>query len=308
MLNKEYNLKLDLQFRCNNSKMIFDEFDENTSDFFMQITRQGKEIDISNVIPTLLVLKPSGVARSQILEVKNNIIYGNLDNSLKDEVGTYIAKLMLIEGDKKAFISNISYEVTENALLGKIDNDIVEDERYSILLQLLERLANIELQEQARVDNENSRIESENLRKESIEKIKNDIDNLINETKEELNEYKNNKDISINNSLKEFKEEQKETINTISSDIETLNKTVNNIISQDFGGGGINPVAKALLIEILKNAVYTSDQSQNIKELENSLPNSNSNNNDNIELLQGVLTINSLYNTPVLNKNVLTII
>ena len=288
--------------------MIFDEFDENTSDFFMQITRQGKEIDISNVIPTLLVLKPSGVARSQILEVKNNIIYGNLDNSLKDEVGTYIAKLMLIEGDKKAFISNISYEVTENALLGKIDNDIVEDERYSILLQLLERLANIELQEQARVDNENSRIESENLRKESIEKIKNDIDNLINETKEELNEYKNNKDISINNSLKEFKEEQKETINTISSDIETLNKTVNNIISQDFGGGGINPVAKALLIEILKNAVYTSDQSQNIKELENSLSNSNSNNNDNIELLQGVLTINSLYNTPVLNENVLTII
>ena len=108
--------------------------------------------------------------------------------------------------------------------------------------------------------------------------------------------------------IKEFKKEQKEVINTINSDIETLNKTVSNIISQGFGGGGINPVAKALLIEILKNAVYTSDQSQNIKELENSLSNSNSNNNDNIELLQGVLTINSLYNTPVLNENVLTII
>ena len=56
-MNKEYNLKLDLQFKCNNSKMIFDEFDENTSDFFMQINRQGEKVDISNAIPTLLVLK-----------------------------------------------------------------------------------------------------------------------------------------------------------------------------------------------------------------------------------------------------------
>ena len=54
-MDKRYNLKLDLQFRCNNSKMIFDEFDENTSDFFMQITRQGEKVDISNSIPTLLV-------------------------------------------------------------------------------------------------------------------------------------------------------------------------------------------------------------------------------------------------------------
>ena len=170
-MDKRYNLKLDLQFRCNNSKMIFDEFDENTSDFFVQITRQGEKIDISNSIPTLLVLKPSGAAQSQILEVKNNLIYGNLKNSLKNEIGTYIAKLMLVEGDKKTFISNISYEVTENALLGKIDNDIVEDERYSVLLQLLERLSNIELQEQTRIDNENSRVEAENLREKAIEKI-----------------------------------------------------------------------------------------------------------------------------------------
>ena len=76
-MNKKYNLKLDLQFRCNNSKMIFDEFDENTSDFFMQISRQGQEVDISNAIPTLLVLKPSGTAVSQILNVKDNLVYGN---------------------------------------------------------------------------------------------------------------------------------------------------------------------------------------------------------------------------------------
>ena len=249
-MDRKYNLKLDLQFRCNNSKMIFDEFDENTSNFFMQINRQGQEVDISNAIPTLLVLKPSGTAVSQILNIKDNLIYGNLENSLKDEVGTYIAKLMLVEGDKKTFISNISYEVTENALLGMIDNDIVKDERYSVLLQLLERLSNIEIQEQTRVDNENSRVEAEKLREESIEKIKNDIENLITETnkkvndnlnsntskidnliidtKEELNKYKNNKDIAINEDLKEFKENTSKSIENYktSKDVE-INNSLN---------------------------------------------------------------------------------
>ena len=188
-MNKNYGLKLDLQFRCNNTKMIFDEFDKNTSDFFIQINRQGEKVDISNSIPTLLVLKPSGTAISQILNVKDNLIYGNLNNSLKNEVGTYIAKLMLVEGDKKTFISNISYEVTENALLGKIDNDIVEDERYSVLIQLLERLSNIELQEQIRVDNENSRVEAENLREETIENFINEVNRKIDDFETDLEEY-----------------------------------------------------------------------------------------------------------------------
>ena len=41
-MNKKYNLKLDLQFRCNNSTMKFNQFDNNnTSDFFMRITNEG---------------------------------------------------------------------------------------------------------------------------------------------------------------------------------------------------------------------------------------------------------------------------
>ena len=34
LMNKNYNLKLDLQFRCNNSIMKFNQFDNNASDFF----------------------------------------------------------------------------------------------------------------------------------------------------------------------------------------------------------------------------------------------------------------------------------
>ena len=40
-MDKRYNLKLDLQFRCNNSTIKFNQFDNNTSDFFMRITNEG---------------------------------------------------------------------------------------------------------------------------------------------------------------------------------------------------------------------------------------------------------------------------
>ena len=56
-MNKNYGLKLDLQFKTRPTSMVFDEFDENTSDFFMQINRQGQLIDMPNAMPTLLVLK-----------------------------------------------------------------------------------------------------------------------------------------------------------------------------------------------------------------------------------------------------------
>ena len=45
-MDRKYNLKLDLQFRCNNSTMKFDQFDNNTSDFFMRISNSGKLVDI----------------------------------------------------------------------------------------------------------------------------------------------------------------------------------------------------------------------------------------------------------------------
>ena len=41
-MNRKYNLKLDLQFGCNNSTMKFNQFDNNTSDFFMPITNEGQ--------------------------------------------------------------------------------------------------------------------------------------------------------------------------------------------------------------------------------------------------------------------------
>ena len=56
-MNKKYNLKLDLQFRCNNSTMKFNQFDNNTSDFFVRITNGGKLVDIEKTIVVFLLRK-----------------------------------------------------------------------------------------------------------------------------------------------------------------------------------------------------------------------------------------------------------
>ena len=198
-MNKNYGLKLDLQIKTRATNMTFDEFDNNTSDFHIKVVREGKQIDLNNKIASLLVVRPNGTTDSQVLEIIDNTIYGNLKPSLKNQVGTYIGKILLVEGDKKIFLDGISYKVTENALLGQVDEDLQEDPRFSILSSLIERLSNIELTENSRVEAEKNRVEAENLRQEAIEKIKNDIDFLVTETNKKVNNNLNTNTSKIDN-------------------------------------------------------------------------------------------------------------
>ena len=73
-MDRKYNLKLDLQFRCNNQTMKFNQFDNNTSDFFMRITYGGKLVDFEKAIVVLAAIKPSGKVASQFVEVENGLV------------------------------------------------------------------------------------------------------------------------------------------------------------------------------------------------------------------------------------------
>ena len=106
-MDKRYNLKLDLQFRCNNSVMKFNQFE--TSDFFMRITNGGKLVDIEKALVVLATIKPSGKVSSQFVEVKNGLIYADLKTNMKDEIGTYTAKAMLILEDERIVTETINY-------------------------------------------------------------------------------------------------------------------------------------------------------------------------------------------------------
>ena len=249
-MNKKYNLRLDLQFRCNNSLMKFRQSDNKTSDFFIQITRAGQQINIDNAIVILAVVKPSGLVQSQFLEVKDNKVYADLQKGLKDEIGTYKAQALLIYQDERVSTDVIEYEVLEDDILNQLAHEVKESEDVIVLGEILSRLSEIELQEDKRLSNEVDRVEAEKIRERTIEQLKSDInnliantnkkvdnnlntnaskiDNLVIEAKEELNEYKNDKDASIDEDLREFKENTNKSIENYktSKDIE-----INNILN-----------------------------------------------------------------------------
>ena len=164
-MDKRYNLKLDLQFRCNNSVMKFNQFDNETSDFFMRITNGGKLVDIEKAIVVLAVIKPSGKVSSQFVEVKNGLIYADLKTNMKDEIGTYTAKAMLILEDERIVTETINYEVEEDKIISTFIEDAENQEDYALLTDMLSKLSTIEISEEQRMINEAERILSEENRK-----------------------------------------------------------------------------------------------------------------------------------------------
>lgn len=164
-MNKKYNLKLDLQFRCNNSTMKFNQFDNNTSDFFMRITNGGNLVDIEKAIVVLAIIKPSGKVASQFVEVENGLVYADLKPSMKDEIGTYTAQAMLILEDERVVTDAISYEVEEDKIFSLLNDSVRTSEEFTLLTDMLSRLSTIETNEEQRVINEAERILSEENRK-----------------------------------------------------------------------------------------------------------------------------------------------
>ena len=164
-MNRKYNLKLDLQFRCNNSTMKFNQFDNNTSDFFMRITNGGNLVDIEKAIVVLAIIKPSGKVSSQFVEVKNGLVYADLKPNMIDEIGTYTAQAMLILEDERVVTDVISYEVEEDKIFSLLNDTVGTSEEFTLLTDMLSRLSAIEISEEQRVINEAERILSEENRK-----------------------------------------------------------------------------------------------------------------------------------------------
>lgn len=177
MLNRKYNLKLDLQFRCNNSNMEFNQFDKNTSDFFMQINRSGKEIDLSKVLVTLVVIKPNGGVDSQFLEVEENGVHANLKPSLKDIAGDYQCKAILTLKDETVVVDQVfTYTVNEDKFLTAFNQVMPSDENYTLLTDILGRLSTIETDEEQRQINEAERILNEEQRQvEEGKRVRNEL-------------------------------------------------------------------------------------------------------------------------------------
>lgn len=164
-MNRKYNLKLDLQFRCNNSTMKFRQSDNKTSDFFIRITRSGELFDVNNAIAILAVIKPDNTSQAQFLEIKEGKVYADLNNNMKDQVGKYKAQALLIMEDERVSTDVIEYDVTEDNILNQLEATVSSTDEFTMLQEILSRLSNIEQQEEQRMINEAERILSEENRK-----------------------------------------------------------------------------------------------------------------------------------------------
>ena len=218
-MNRKYNLKLDLQFRCNNSTIKFNQFDNNTSDFFMRITNGGKLVDIEKALVVLATIKPSGKVSSQFVEVKEGQIYADLKSNMRDEIGIYTAQAMLILEDERVITDTVNYEVNESKIISAFIEDAETQEDYVLLTDMLSKLSTIEISEEQRMINEAERILSEENRK--IEEAKRVEAELIRQHEEadrtkydairESNENirKQNETVRLYNEAKRIDEEAK---------------------------------------------------------------------------------------------------
>jgi hypothetical protein len=145
--------------------MKFNQFDNNTSDFFMRITNGGNLVDVEKAIVVLAAIKPSGKVASQFVEVKNGLVYADLKPSMKDEIGTYAAQAMLILEDERVVTDVISYEVEEDKIFSLLNDTVETSEEFTLLTDMLSRLSTIEISEEQRIVNEAERILSEENRK-----------------------------------------------------------------------------------------------------------------------------------------------
>ena len=225
-MNKQYNLKLDLQFRCNNQAMKFNQFDNNTSDFFIKINNGGKTFDIEKAMIVLASIKPSGKVSSQFIEVNNGVVYADLKPNMVDEIGVYTAQAMLILEDERVVTDTITYEVNESNIISAFIEDVETQEDYTLLTDMLSRLSTIEISEEQRMINEAERILAEENRKieeakrveaelvrqhEEADRAKYDATREGNENIRKLNEdlRKSNENIRLENEIKRVEEENK---------------------------------------------------------------------------------------------------
>lgn len=113
-----------------------------------------------------MVIKPNGNVDSQFLEVVEGGVYANLKSSLKDTPGDYQCKAIVTVKDETVIPDQVfTYKVNEDKFLASFNQNMVSNEDYTLLTDILGRLSTVETDEQQRQINEAERILNEESRK-----------------------------------------------------------------------------------------------------------------------------------------------
>lgn len=132
MLDKKYKaIYLDLISRKENGlKMEFSLSDNQTSDFYINITRNGFKIDLTNFKTTLYIKNPNGdVLKKELTKYdkNNNLYYCNLEDKYKNIEGKYSCQIIVedkITAEKVVPLNKFLYEVNKDIMSEEITPDI----------------------------------------------------------------------------------------------------------------------------------------------------------------------------------------
>ena len=243
-INRDYLIINDVKkssITLNNGSMFFYITDKNTQNIFVNLVINVSNNDLiqkyanienaEDYTLTMNIVKPSNtykIIEGKLHDKEEAIFEFNLNEDCCDEIGTYRCELLTkcnINGHEEITTSNsLTYKVN-SSILNDLD-DIVEAPEYPIVIQLFDKLSDIEQYEENRRANELARQLAEQQRQtrfdalnadmtDSIQAIDNKVmdvenrvsikeqavDKLIVDTKADIDEYKIAKDQEIDEAI-----------------------------------------------------------------------------------------------------------
>ena len=124
ILDKKYKLaQLDINEKTYNSDldMIFSLSDNETSDFYLKITKNSANIDLSNFSVVLWIKKPDGTTLPKTIQqnIEDGLFYCNLEDKYKNQKGPYSVQAFIEDPEtleRVATIGTFSYQVLDDIL------------------------------------------------------------------------------------------------------------------------------------------------------------------------------------------------
>ena len=183
-LDKKYSVNLDLINNIKNENMKFSLSDNETSDFYIKITKSMKSIDLTDKVVNLYVVKPNKnvIYTTVNLCTENdatNLFYCDLPNNFKNIKGSYYAQIAIediITGEKLVIPSKFSYTV-ESDIISEAYEAVDTEENKNILDLILSDL--IELKANKITINDTSASATTVYSGNKIEKIKEELSSQI---------------------------------------------------------------------------------------------------------------------------------
>ena len=233
-LDTRYIIKLDTKATFLNPTLVFSINDAETSDLYIRVTNKHKLIDVSNMIPVIVVIDPHGQLYSDFMEVTDdNLLYYDIKKTMKSQSGKYIAKVMLVDNqEKKVLKGNFSYAVEDDEI-SLLDEKAGEDDRLPILTEFISRLSTIEKLELSRQEAETNRVEAEKQRQIAKQQLIDQVNKLIADTSLKVDENLSEQNKKVDDNLLENSNKVTKLISDTTTKIDSYKTEKDEAIQQD---------------------------------------------------------------------------